>query len=192
MVAGSRRVTDPTALCASASLGKVNDPLFPVEDLDLVTMIWAFRDFTERAAWLKNVRRYLKDECAQSRVPLERKSSPRRDRRSRIVRTHLLVLAVHVDGIFLNLFVEPGRRYGRRPTAAWPCTRQADRYPQTRGSPTRGVLHLGCCRVYSRPHVNHRPEEPPPPGFRDFRIDLPRLAGRAVASGRRAATPPLT
>ena len=30
-------------------LGKVDDPLFPVKELDLVTMIWAFHDFAERA-----------------------------------------------------------------------------------------------------------------------------------------------
>lgn len=44
-------------------LGKVDDPLFPVNDLDLVTMIWAFHDFTERVAWLKNVKRYLKEDA---------------------------------------------------------------------------------------------------------------------------------
>ncbi len=44
-------------------LGKVDDPLFPVNDLDLVVMIWAFHDFTERAAWLKNVKKYLKDDA---------------------------------------------------------------------------------------------------------------------------------
>lgn len=42
-------------------LGKVDDPLFPVNDLDLVTMIWAFHDFAERVAWLKNVKKYLKE-----------------------------------------------------------------------------------------------------------------------------------
>jgi ubiquinone/menaquinone biosynthesis C-methylase UbiE len=42
-------------------LGKVDDALFPVKDLDLVIMIKAFHDFTERAAWLKNVKKYLKE-----------------------------------------------------------------------------------------------------------------------------------
>ena len=41
-------------------LGKVDDPLFPAKNLDLVTMIWAFHDFTDRVAWLKNARKYLK------------------------------------------------------------------------------------------------------------------------------------
>ncbi len=44
-------------------LGKVDDPLFPVNGLDLVTMIWAFHDFTERVAWLKNVKKYLKEDA---------------------------------------------------------------------------------------------------------------------------------
>jgi len=43
-------------------LGKVDDPLFPVNNLDLVIMIWAFHDFTERVAWLKNVKKYLKED----------------------------------------------------------------------------------------------------------------------------------
>jgi ubiquinone/menaquinone biosynthesis C-methylase UbiE len=41
-------------------LGEVDDPLFPAKELDMVIMIWAFHDFSERAAWLKNARRYLK------------------------------------------------------------------------------------------------------------------------------------
>ena len=44
-------------------LGKVDDPLYPEKSLDLVIMIWAFHDFTERAAWLKNVKRYLKEDA---------------------------------------------------------------------------------------------------------------------------------
>lgn len=45
-------------------LGEVADPLFPVKDLDLVTMIWAFHDFTEKVAWLKNVKKYMKKDAA--------------------------------------------------------------------------------------------------------------------------------
>lgn len=44
-------------------LGKVDDPLFPVKGLDLVIMINAFHDFTERVAWLKNVKKYLKEDA---------------------------------------------------------------------------------------------------------------------------------
>jgi ubiquinone/menaquinone biosynthesis C-methylase UbiE len=45
-------------------LGEVADPCFPVKDLDVVTMIYAFHDFTEKAAWLKNVKKYLKKDAA--------------------------------------------------------------------------------------------------------------------------------
>lgn len=44
--------------------GEVDDPCFPVKDLDVVTMIYAFHDFTEKAAWLKNVKKYLKKAAA--------------------------------------------------------------------------------------------------------------------------------
>lgn len=33
-------------------LGEIADPCFPVTDLDLVTMLYAFHDFTEKEAWL--------------------------------------------------------------------------------------------------------------------------------------------
>jgi ubiquinone/menaquinone biosynthesis C-methylase UbiE len=45
-------------------LGEVADPCFPVKDLDVVTMIYAFHDFTEKAAWLVNVKKYLKKDAA--------------------------------------------------------------------------------------------------------------------------------
>jgi ubiquinone/menaquinone biosynthesis C-methylase UbiE len=44
-------------------VGKVDDPLFPVKNLDLVIMIWAFHDFTERVAWLENAKKYLKEDA---------------------------------------------------------------------------------------------------------------------------------
>ena len=44
-------------------LGEVDDPLFPVNDLDLVTMIYAFHDFTEKVAWLRNVKKYMKPDA---------------------------------------------------------------------------------------------------------------------------------
>ena len=45
-------------------LGEVDDPRFPVNDLDFVTMIFAFHDFTEKAAWLRNVKKYMKRDAA--------------------------------------------------------------------------------------------------------------------------------
>ena len=44
-------------------LGKIEDPLFPVRKLDMVTMLYAFHDFTEKEAWLKNVKKYMKDDA---------------------------------------------------------------------------------------------------------------------------------
>jgi ubiquinone/menaquinone biosynthesis C-methylase UbiE len=41
-------------------LGEITDPCFPVKDLDMVVMIYAFHDFTEKEAWLKNVKKYMK------------------------------------------------------------------------------------------------------------------------------------
>ncbi len=40
--------------------GKVEDPLFPVNDLDMVFMIAAFHDFEKKVEWLNNVKPYLK------------------------------------------------------------------------------------------------------------------------------------
>jgi ubiquinone/menaquinone biosynthesis C-methylase UbiE len=45
-------------------LGEIADPCFPVTDLDLVVMIYAFHDFTEKEAWLKNVKKYMKRETS--------------------------------------------------------------------------------------------------------------------------------
>lgn len=45
-------------------LGEIADPCFPVKDLDMVTMIYAFHDFTEKEAWLKNVKKYMKREAS--------------------------------------------------------------------------------------------------------------------------------
>jgi ubiquinone/menaquinone biosynthesis C-methylase UbiE len=44
-------------------LGEIADPCFPVKDLDMVIMIYAFHDFTEKGAWLKNVKKYMKREA---------------------------------------------------------------------------------------------------------------------------------
>jgi ubiquinone/menaquinone biosynthesis C-methylase UbiE len=41
-------------------LGEIEDPCFPVTDLDMVIMLYAFHDFTEKEAWLENVKKYLK------------------------------------------------------------------------------------------------------------------------------------
>jgi ubiquinone/menaquinone biosynthesis C-methylase UbiE len=41
-------------------LGEIADPYFPVTDLDMVVMIYAFHDFTKKEAWLKNVKKYMK------------------------------------------------------------------------------------------------------------------------------------
>jgi ubiquinone/menaquinone biosynthesis C-methylase UbiE len=45
-------------------LGEIADPCFPVTDLDLVLMLYAFHDFTEKEAWLKNVKKYMKREAS--------------------------------------------------------------------------------------------------------------------------------
>lgn len=45
-------------------LGEVADPCFPVNNLDVITMIYAFHDFTENAAWLVNVKKYMKKNAA--------------------------------------------------------------------------------------------------------------------------------
>lgn len=44
--------------------GEVADPNFPVEDLDLVIMLYAFHDFTEKTAWLRNVKKYMKPDAS--------------------------------------------------------------------------------------------------------------------------------
>ena len=45
-------------------LGEVDDPSYPVKDIEVITMIYAFHDFTEKAVWLKNVKKYLKPGAA--------------------------------------------------------------------------------------------------------------------------------
>ena len=45
-------------------LGEIADPCFPVTELDLVVMIYAFHDFTEKEAWLKNVKKYMKRDAS--------------------------------------------------------------------------------------------------------------------------------
>ena len=41
-------------------LGEVADPLFPVEDLEMVVIVHAFHDFTQPEQWLKNLRKYMR------------------------------------------------------------------------------------------------------------------------------------
>ncbi|MFZ5516941.1 MAG: class I SAM-dependent methyltransferase [Candidatus Zhuqueibacterota bacterium] len=41
-------------------VGDVDDPLFPVKDLDLVIMLMAFHDFEQPVQWLNNLTHYLK------------------------------------------------------------------------------------------------------------------------------------
>jgi ubiquinone/menaquinone biosynthesis C-methylase UbiE len=45
-------------------LGEIADPCFPVTDLDMVIMLYAFHDFTEKEAWLKNVKKYMKKDAS--------------------------------------------------------------------------------------------------------------------------------
>ena len=45
-------------------LGKVADPNFPVTNLDMVVMLYAFHDFTDKEAWLKNVKKYMKQDAS--------------------------------------------------------------------------------------------------------------------------------
>jgi ubiquinone/menaquinone biosynthesis C-methylase UbiE len=40
--------------------GEVADPLFPVQDLDMVVLVVAFHDFEKPVAWLKKAARYMK------------------------------------------------------------------------------------------------------------------------------------
>jgi len=41
-------------------VGKVADPLFPVDSLEMVVMMIAFHDFTMPVKWLKNAKKYMK------------------------------------------------------------------------------------------------------------------------------------
>lgn len=43
--------------------GEVDDPLFPVGNLDMVVMLRALHDFTEKEAWLLNLKKYIKPEA---------------------------------------------------------------------------------------------------------------------------------
>ena len=45
-------------------LGEIADPCFPVSDLDIVTMLYAFHDFTEKEQWLRNVKKYMKEDAS--------------------------------------------------------------------------------------------------------------------------------
>ena len=44
-------------------VGEVADPLYPVSDLDMILMIFAFHDFTQKADWLRNAKPYLKPDA---------------------------------------------------------------------------------------------------------------------------------
>jgi len=41
-------------------LGEANDPLFPAQSLDMIVMIYAYHEFADKVAWLKNARKYLR------------------------------------------------------------------------------------------------------------------------------------
>lgn len=45
-------------------LGEIADPSFPVSDLDMVIMLYAFHDFTEKETWLENVKKYMKKDAS--------------------------------------------------------------------------------------------------------------------------------
>ncbi len=44
-------------------LGEVDDPVYPRGDLDMVTMMLAFHDFSEPQAWMANVIQYMKPDA---------------------------------------------------------------------------------------------------------------------------------
>lgn len=44
-------------------VGKVDDPIFPVRDLDMIIMIQAFHDFEKPVKWLDNAIKYMKPEA---------------------------------------------------------------------------------------------------------------------------------
>ena len=43
--------------------GEIDDPLFPVVNLDRVVMLRALHDFTEKVAWLRNLKKYMKPDA---------------------------------------------------------------------------------------------------------------------------------
>ena len=43
--------------------GKIDDPLFPTSNLDRVVMLRALHDFTEKVAWLRNLKKYMKPDA---------------------------------------------------------------------------------------------------------------------------------
>jgi ubiquinone/menaquinone biosynthesis C-methylase UbiE len=45
-------------------LGEIANPCFPVSDLDMVIMLYAFHDFTEKEQWLRNVKKYMKEDAS--------------------------------------------------------------------------------------------------------------------------------
>jgi ubiquinone/menaquinone biosynthesis C-methylase UbiE len=44
-------------------VGEIDNPLFPVDSLDMVTMMTAFHDFTKPVEWMNNVKKYLKPDA---------------------------------------------------------------------------------------------------------------------------------
>lgn len=44
-------------------VGDIDDPLFPVDTLDIVIMMMAFHDFTKPVEWMQNVISYMKPEA---------------------------------------------------------------------------------------------------------------------------------
>ena len=43
--------------------GEIDDPLFPVTNLDRVVMLRALHDFTQKVAWLRHLKKYMKPEA---------------------------------------------------------------------------------------------------------------------------------
>lgn len=55
-----RRCRNEGVLNVQTVVGEVADPLFPVGDLDMIVLVYAFHDFEKRAEWLAAARGYLK------------------------------------------------------------------------------------------------------------------------------------
>jgi ubiquinone/menaquinone biosynthesis C-methylase UbiE len=60
LAALDRRSRAEGVLNIQTVLGEVADPLFPVRNLDMIVLVYAFHDFEKRAEWLAAARSYLK------------------------------------------------------------------------------------------------------------------------------------
>lgn len=61
-------------------LGDVDDPLFPVRNLDMIIMRYVFHDLTEPVAWMNNVKPYLKPDAMVVIIDLARNKATNYDR----------------------------------------------------------------------------------------------------------------